>query len=108
MLGELFKGVCARRFQQAVIGNIATDIGRNERFGREIRQALDHLDAGDRLVAGDVLGCLWGHLGAVGAADKSGGAANDSSSVFQVNELVGQALGDTNGIGAVRDRITKR
>ena len=50
-LGQFLKSVRARRVEQTVIGDIAADIGDDERFHCQVRDARDHIDPGNLVVA---------------------------------------------------------
>src|SRR6202030_3669397 len=56
-LAQLFQSVGARRVEQAMIGNVAADVGRNQRFCREVRDRFENIGGADAVFGGNRSPC---------------------------------------------------
>ena len=61
-LAQLFQSVGTRRVEQAVISHIAADVGRNQRFCREVRDRFENIGGIDAVVASSCSRCIDGEI----------------------------------------------
>ena len=61
-LAQLFQSVGTRRVKQAVISHVAADVGRNQRFCREVCDRFENIGGADAVVGGNRSRCIDGEI----------------------------------------------